>query len=55
MEWAQTGIILSGAAQFHGFPDQVYDVDAGFDIINLGHLVLAERWMQNYEQSPIAL
>jgi hypothetical protein len=39
VERAQAGIILSGAAQFHGFPDQVYDIDAGFDIINLGHLV----------------
>ena len=39
VEGAQAGIILSGAAQFHGFPDQVYDIDAGFDIINLGHLV----------------
>jgi hypothetical protein len=39
MERAQAGIILSGAAQFHGFPDQVHDVDAGFDIVNLRHFV----------------
>jgi hypothetical protein len=37
VEWTQAGIILSGAAQLHSFPDQVYDVNAGFDLVDLGH------------------
>jgi len=37
VERAQAGIILSGAAQLHSFPDQVYDVNAGFDFVDLGH------------------
>jgi hypothetical protein len=37
VEWAQTGIIFSGAAQFHGLPDQIYYIYAGFDLIELGH------------------
>ncbi len=37
VERAQAGIVLSGAAQLHGLSDQVYDVNAGFDLINLGH------------------
>ena len=36
---AQAGIILPGAAQFHGLPDKVDNIDAGFDLINLGHIV----------------
>ena len=37
MERAQAGIVLSGAAQFHSLSDQVYDIYAGFNFVNLGH------------------
>ena len=37
VERAQAGIVLAGAAQFNRFPDQVYDVNAGFDFVELGH------------------
>jgi hypothetical protein len=37
VERAQAGIVLSGAAQFHGLSDQIYDINARFDFVNLGH------------------
>jgi hypothetical protein len=37
VERTQAGIVLTGAAQFHGLPDQIYYIYAGFDFIELGH------------------
>ena len=37
VERAQPGKVLSGAAQFHSLPHQVYDVNAAFYLIYLGH------------------
>jgi hypothetical protein len=37
VERAQTGEILPGTAQFHSLADQFNDINARFDLINLGH------------------
>jgi hypothetical protein len=39
VKWAQTGIVFSGTAQFHGLPDQIYYINTGFNLIELGHSV----------------